>query len=809
MRGARKRSGNAAEGGTGSLFTFSSRYASSERSAWSFSMHREMRVLVPHRSRAPSRQFCCVQALPTHLPIQRIARGLERRLAPSRRSARILVSVILAVLGRAAAAQAPASPPSAATVAELEQRLPTLAGVARARALATLTDGYKLDQAAKAVAAGSEALRLFATFPDSSAQVLTLNELAWAYMTLGKYDQAVAHAERGRALARAIGDSAGIARGTSNLGSIAQRRGDPDDAVAFFTEALEIQRAIRADRETSNSLNNLGFVYSTDLAEYDKALAYHTEALAIRERLGDKNALALTLNNIGIVYGRLRQHGRALEYYGRALALRRELGGKARIAATLNNIGDAYFEMGDYPRALDAHRESLLLRETVKDRSAVSLSHRNLALIYLAMGKRDSARRELNDALRISETTGDKGLAVRNLLALAAIDRTAGHTATARRAADSALAIARGMNSRENVRRSLEEIAATQERSRDYAGALATYKAFKAVSDSIFDGGTARRITNLQRRFEAERHDRELERLRKEEAVHLLDASRRTWQRNAIAAVALLVAVIGVVIYRRRAVQTRLAEELSVTDALTGVRNRRYLQQTIDVDLAASTRRHRAALERRTHPEDADLVFYLLDIDHFKQVNDRYGHVAGDRLLIDLARVLRETCRESDVVLRWGGEEFLIFARFADRELAAAQAERIRAAVERHTTTLDGGRSIRATCSIGFAVFPFAPEWPEALGWQRVIAFADHGTYAAKRAGRNAWVGYSGATAALPLDVVYPTPAEIDDWIAKGWITRVASRSDEVMGTSGDGAVDGRTATNDGVVAPEDEKVPM
>lgn len=177
-------------------------------------------------------------------------------------------------------------------------------------------------------------------------------------------------------------------------------------------------------------------------------------------------------------------------------------------------------------------------------------------------------------------------------------------------------------------------------------------------------------------------------------------------------------------------------EEASLTDALTGLRNRRFIQQTVGADAATVLRNH----ARGESPQGgADLVFLMLDLDHFKHVNDTYGHAAGDAVLVQVAGILRRLLRESDHVARWGGEEFLIVARFIDRRRAPELAEKIRAAIAAHIFTLPDGTGVQRTCSIGFAAFPFAAAQPQS-SWEAVIDVADAGLYKAKREGRNRWV---------------------------------------------------------------------
>jgi diguanylate cyclase (GGDEF)-like protein len=185
----------------------------------------------------------------------------------------------------------------------------------------------------------------------------------------------------------------------------------------------------------------------------------------------------------------------------------------------------------------------------------------------------------------------------------------------------------------------------------------------------------------------------------------------------------------------------------SLTDPLTGLRNRRYLGVCMPEDIAQVVRTHRNHIrgQRDRTLLNIDLVFLMVDVDHFKSVNDRYGHHAGDLVLQQLADILRRATRDTDTVVRWGGEEFLIVARNASRGDSTVLAERIRAGVESHSFDIGTDTPIHRTCSIGYAFYPFLVDPPDAFSWEQVVDLADHCLYAAKRGGRNAWVGISPA----------------------------------------------------------------
>lgn len=183
--------------------------------------------------------------------------------------------------------------------------------------------------------------------------------------------------------------------------------------------------------------------------------------------------------------------------------------------------------------------------------------------------------------------------------------------------------------------------------------------------------------------------------------------------------------------------------ESSLTDPLTGLRNRRFLLEHIEEDIAMCVRHYEDWLRAGATgaPPDSDLIFFLVDLDHFKAVNDEYGHAAGDRVLAQMRERLEEVFRQSDYVLRWGGEEFLAVARGSRRSEASDLAERLRRAVAERPFLLDDGQTVAKTASIGFAAFPFVPRQPRAVTWSQVVELADQGLYIAKKSGRDRWFG--------------------------------------------------------------------
>ena len=165
-----------------------------------------------------------------------------------------------------------------------------------------------------------------------------------------------------------------------------------------------------------------------------------------------------------------------------------------------------------------------------------------------------------------------------------------------------------------------------------------------------------------------------------------------------------------------------LLQHESITDALTGTKNRRYFDQRLCEEVAHSLR------------YKLSLSLLLLDVDHFKKINDTYGHTIGDEVLVNISKLVMEMVRDSDVVARYGGEEIVIIAPSTDRDEAELLAERLRAAIEKTTmATIDATQEvIQVTVSIGVCSLGLIVQDKEAL-----IEEADRALYLAKNQGRN------------------------------------------------------------------------
>jgi diguanylate cyclase (GGDEF)-like protein len=223
-------------------------------------------------------------------------------------------------------------------------------------------------------------------------------------------------------------------------------------------------------------------------------------------------------------------------------------------------------------------------------------------------------------------------------------------------------------------------------------------------------------------------------------------------------------------------------QKQSLTDDLTGLWNRRYLNATIQDDVAQVLRNYRNfhhGLEK-VNSNNTDIVFIMVDLDNFKVVNDTHGHAAGDQVLIQMRKLLTQSCRKTDSVIRWGGEEFLVVSRNAYGECYPLLVERIRQDVETYQFDIGTVKPIHLTCSIGTAIFPFIPSCPDALSWEKVVDLADACLYAAKRSGRNTWVGINATDCAVQEDLMPDLAKNLPELIQEGKLKMKTSLSENI-----------------------------
>ena len=213
-------------------------------------------------------------------------------------------------------------------------------------------------------------------------------------------------------------------------------------------------------------------------------------------------------------------------------------------------------------------------------------------------------------------------------------------------------------------------------------------------------------------------------------------------------------------------IKNNALKEAVMKDPLTGLMNRRYM---FDVE-ERKIRRFIESRDRKIHLMDNRNVFekndivygvIMMDIDHFKRVNDLYGHDAGDMVLKGVAEVMQDSVRADDILIRWGGEEFLIVLRNIPLGKMLEVVKKIRKAIEKRPfTTAQGGTTIWITVSMGVVFLPFFAADPKLLTFENIITLADMALYHSKKNGRDM------ATFVVPGDKMPEKPEDVGSMLS-------------------------------------------
>lgn len=315
---------------------------------------------------------------------------------------------------------------------------------------------------------------------------------------------------------------------------------------------------------------------------------------------------------------------------------------------------------------------------------------------------------------------------------------------------------------------------------------LDVYKRLSAIDDPAIALAGLKRLKELflnklepqlRRRGSSAASQVELKRLQRESELKSMvlqqqqqlqqerDATNAQRQKYFIA-VTLLLLTGGLLIASQWRAKKKLAEQferLSVVDTLTQLGNRRYLEQHIARELL-----HLQRL-RRTHPQ-ATLGIYLFDVDRFKAINDRYGHAVGDEVLVTLAQRVQAATRKTDLLVRWGGEEFMLVTRLDEPARCQQVAERLLHAVNAEPFAISGHPPLPVTCTIGAVRSPFVGEDP-ARSWPHLVTLADQALYHGKDSGRNRWVIVSAGDLGAETDLEHLVNEGLVQALSAGRVT--------------------------------------
>jgi len=583
---------------------------------------------------------------------------------------------------------------------------------------------------------------------EASAKSLRVPDLEFAVETLvnvinvnrGRPEKTEAAIARMQELADASGNLVWRAQVAHDRGVLLRKLGKFDDALKQFEVAEKLNREIPGQPRLAHELNSIGMLHGRTGRFSDAALV-HKEALEIARTAGDEPEIARSLRLLGILYRNLDDEEQGSAYLRDALNHIQER--NRREAIILNaEVGIALMQLERFDEAAGFIEKAAAMAAVSGNSPNKVNAYSRMAELQLARGRWEEARQWADRAYR----EFDK-VAIRDqvLLRLTRVRIWAARGPTPEALAEARITLegTRKIGDRILERAALDVVADLELGLGDAASAYATRKAHQQLDKVLAMDMAGRRIAVLEASLEKERADMERSLIQRDSQIKDLRILRQRYLGLAlIGGILSLGAVLALLFGRVRGMRQKNAElkasrdqlselhyallgsteqleRMANTDALTGLSNRHAVMRRIELTW------------QRAMVADS-VCMLLIDLDHFKQVNDRYGHQGGDAVLCAVAQRMQAMLPDNAMLGRWGGEEFIIVIEATDQGRSLDFADRLRHQIG-DTPVSWQALDIAVSTSIGVAMLDKA----RCVNVDEWIASADRALYRAKREGRN------------------------------------------------------------------------
>ncbi|MEN8634314.1 tetratricopeptide repeat-containing diguanylate cyclase [Pseudoalteromonas distincta] len=564
----------------------------------------------------------------------------------------------------------------------------------------------------------------------------TYKKLAQSYKRLKNREQTAYFYTKALGIYTNLGDLKLMARTLNTLAEAQRYLDNLVLALDYSTRALEIHKKIDDPVGLAKALLGAGIIYR-HINLYEKSLEHVNKAYLYYKKVNNVLGIAKTSNQMGLLYTRLKQFDQAELFYQITIDLPEGMVEEKTLATALREMAVINYESGDLDSAMKFAQKAYVTYKAENLKSYISITSRIIANIYRAHGDKNKAIEYYKESLSVARVTGNKLYEIKSLTALAAI-LIGMDTNEAIILLKRSLALSTQLDDKLHMLYAYREIRIAEKLRGRIDESLRYAEEEIALTEILQNERDENKLALEKAHLHSHKMETELETLREKEKLHQLELEKKNNEieisdqarviselelaKNKYASIALaflLAACLAIVllVYRSFIASKKRNEELdylAARDPLTNCYNRRILFEVMNRDFL-------------NLPQIEEYCILMVDIDHFKSVNDTYGHSIGDTVLCGVAELLQANIRKSDRVARFGGEEFCIILPNTTQEQAIRIAEAIRIKVEE--AIFD---EIPVTCSFGVTSIKFKARTPSEL-----IEQADLALYEAKSLGRN------------------------------------------------------------------------
>ncbi len=599
-------------------------------------------------------------------------------------------------------------------------KLESSSGIGKIKIYQSLSQLFLYKSPEKVIKYAGEALALASKLGDHLEIARAQLNAGIGYLQSGRIDTANQHYESGLKIARTVKNNEIIGSCLNGIASVHLQKGRMEKALINFKEAVKYFQLKDSEIKLAGVYSNISLIYYKQ-GDYHQSIDFMLKSLNLYELLNNKPGIGIVLNSLGNVYKRLKNPEEALKQFTRGLEIGEEIGNLALTTSCLVNIGEIFRDKGDFSGSLDYYTRGLSVAKKLGSENYIAVIQSNIGDIKREQGKTDEALSAYRKSMEYFEKTGSKPLLLTSYLNIGELFLEEGKLDEAEKNLSIALKLSVETGEKVREKKALNSLALLYEKKGQLSKSLEYIKRSNLIQEKLFSADALKKISELQ-------NIQQLAIAKKEQKIRELKIKRQELVTLFITTALILISLIALILYRRfrqkaksnleLGLAYKRMEELAKHDPLTQLYNRRSMMERIEIEMIRMGRVWRP------------FCILMIDVDNFKEINDRYGHDCGDIVLKNLAMILKVSLRKQDSASRWGGEEFLLMLPETTLDGGSVIGEKIREKVEKTEVTCND-ISLNFTITIGIDIY--SKLGPANLSIRR----ADTAMYEGKKRGKN------------------------------------------------------------------------